>query len=345
MALTTLCEIEKLPKVDLHRHVDGSVKSELVWQLAKYQGKQLLQNSVEKLDDFLKIHQGMSVEQIMAKFDLVKSFMQTWEDIALVFYEQVIDLAKENIVYTELRFAPEYHTCQGLTLEQVVRAALYGIRKGQRYCRRDPALSDVKVKLILCIARECGMAMSKKVAQIAISFQDAGVVAVDLACNEAKYPPELHVPAYSLINRSRLYGTAHAGEFGDTPISNIRACQRMLRVNRLGHANGIAKHSDLLSYCSKGKIGIEICPISIKTSGGIKSFNELELNVLESAGVLFNINSDDPALFGKSLSENILAVATVYQWSLNDIIQKMRDAVEMSFQSEVEKKQLVQMYF
>jgi len=246
MKKITLAQIKKMPKVELHRHVDGAVDPGLVWHLAKEDGLELPQPTSSALSEYLRIRRGLPVKDIMAKFDVVVSVMQSWKNISCVFYNQIIQLARENIVYAELRFAPGFHTEKGLTLEQVIRAALQGMRQGMKECRLNPNLPEVEAKLILCIARDLSAWQGRQVAQKGVFFQDAGVVAIDLACNEDGYPPELHFAAYRDTFNSRLERTAHAGEFGAEPARNIRTALRRLRCRRLAHAREITQHSDLL---------------------------------------------------------------------------------------------------
>lgn len=345
MEKITLDQIRKMPKVELHRHVDGAVDPWLVWHLAKEEGIELPQKTSQALAEYLRIRKGMTVKEIMAKFDLVVSVMQSWKNISCVFYNQIIQLARENIVYAELRFAPQLHTKKGLTLEQVIRAALHGMRLGMKECRTNPNLPAVEAKLILCIARDRNTLQGRQVAQTGVFLQDAGVVAIDLACNEDGYPPELHLAAYQDTFNSRLGRTAHAGEFGSEPARNIRACLRTLRCSRIAHARELTQHDDLLRYCAHNKIHIEICPISNLTCGVVNKLEDLCLDKLQETGVSFSINSDDPALFGASLSFNLFITADVFSWSAKEIVELNKNALQNAFIRQEDKDRLVRKWF
>jgi len=345
MSFVTLQQIKEMPKVELHRHADGAVNPKLVWRLLKKEKISVPQRTAQQLGRFLRIHPGMPVEEIMAKFETVLSVMQSRENIELVFCEQVLDLARENIVYAELRFAPEKHRKKGLSLEEVIKAALRGIRRGMIECKVRDGLSEVEARLIVCIDRKCKVKESKPIVQAALAFKEQGVVGIDLVCNEILYPPELHTEAYELTFESNIGRTAHAGEFGDNRLQNIKTAQEKLKVHRLGHALEITKRKDLLGFCRKNRIGIEICPVSNVVCGNAPSIESLELDVLKKEKVLFNISSDDPALFHTSLSGNLYQTAKVYKWSLEDLKDQMRDSLKISFLSEEEKQRLLEKWF
>lgn len=337
--------IQNLPKVELHRHVDGAVDPNLVLQLAKKEGIKLPKKIKYQPQNLLRIRRGMSVDDIMVKFNLVIDVMQSEKNIELVFHNQVLDLARENIVYAELRFAPQYHLKRGLTLHQVVWSAILGVKWGMEVCRRSNSLPKVEVRIILCIAREGDIETAKRVAMVAIEFEKYGVVGIDLACNEADYPPELHTEAFQLTLESGIMRTAHAGEFGNQRLKNIATALKLLDVHRLGHAVGITKSPALLRFCRENKVGIEICPLSVLTCGNISSFQELELDVLKKEGVLFNISSDDPTMFCETLSQTLYNTAKIYKWSLRDLQELMRNSLRIAFLPEEKKQELTEKWF
>lgn len=338
--IATRKEILAFPKVELHRHVDGAVNPDLVWFLARKEGLKLPCKTRRGLARFLRIHSRMSVEELLGVFGLVIACMQKQENIELVFYEQMLDLAAENIVYAELRFAPQYHTRGGLSLGAVIEAALRGVERGSRDTKESKNLSWVEARLIVSIARECDPKKSEEVVEAALKFQDKGVCGIDLACNEAVYPPELHRKAYALTFNSDLKRTVHAGEFGDQRLKNIQTSLLKLRADRLGHAIGIHESPELLSFCVDRGIGIEACPISNVICGNIPSIQALELEKFREEEIFFSINSDDPALFGVSLSETLYRTAKAYRWSFEEVEEFMRNALRMAFISHEEKLQI-----
>jgi len=336
----TLEQIQKLPKVELHRHVDGAVSPKLIWERCKEEGIEIAQKSSEELADFLRIRPGMDVEQILAQFTLVISTMQTKQGIRKIFLHQVLDLHEENIVYAELRFAPQYHTREGLSMKDVIEAALEGMRQGEMM------VSDqTKTNLIVCIARECSPEESKRVVEAVFEFQNDGVVGIDLACNEAAYPPEIHFEAYEMTFDSKIYRTVHASEFGNQRMKNIETSIRILRANRIGHAIELSKSPPLLYMCKTLSIGVESCPISNVLCGNAPSIESLRLDILDKYGILYSINSDDPALFSVSLSETLYQTAQAYNWSLSDFYRVMVSAVYTAFLPEEKQAELFSLHF
>ncbi len=334
----TLDQIHSFPKVELHRHLDGAIKPELVFELAKKDGVVLAQKDARALRDTLHIRPGMSVDEIMAQFSLVISLMQTAENIERVCYTQVLDLEQENIVYAELRFAPQYHMQKGLALEDVIAASLAGFSRGETE-------TGVMVRVIVCIARECDLEISKNVVRAARTFQRRGVVGIDLACNEAAYPPERHAGAYALTFSSKLSRTVHAGEFGRQRRKNIKTAIFDLEAHRLGHAIGLGRDRELRMICRGATIGVESCPISNLICGNIRDLRELGLRTLLREGILLSVNSDDPELFHTSLSETLFETAKAYGWGMEEIHLLMKNAVRSAFLPEREKYQLMYQYF
>jgi adenosine deaminase len=329
----TLEEIQRLPKIDLHRHLDGAVKPSLLFQLAKKDGFALPVKDLEGLRKHFQVTKEMSLAEILAKFKLVIDLMQTPENLQKVAYEQVMGLAKENIVYAELRFAPQYHTEQGLSHEEVMANVLEGFKKGYEE-------TGVITNLIVCIDRACEPELGCQIARSALSFQDKGVVALDLACDEASWPPERHKSAFELVFDSRLGQTVHAGEFGNQRLKNIAAAIDLLRADRLGHAIVLPKDDQLLEKVRARRIGVECCPLSNLVCSLIKDLKELCLDKYLAKGILFSINSDDPAMFDKTLSDNLLAVCQSYGWGKQELEKIFTNSLEMAFMTNYQKTKL-----
>lgn len=334
--------IQKLPKVELHRHLDGAVKPEVIFSLARKSNIDLSVHNLKELKQYYLITKKKSVEEIMRKFDMVISLMQTSENLQAIAYEQVRDLKHENIIYAELRFAPQYHTRQGLNITEVIENVLIGMRKGYKEF-------GVITNLIICIARESEPRNGEEVAKTALEFQNdknsVRVVGVDLACDEATYPPERHASAYRLTFGSKLKRTVHAGEFGNQRLKNIKIAIELLRADRLGHAVPLPEDKKLLEVVKKRGIGIESNPLSNVISHTVRSIEGLHLDIYLREGIKFAICSDDPAMMFTSLSDNLLTVCRKYKWGLKELKTIMTNAIEMAFITEKEKQSLKEKVF
>jgi adenosine deaminase len=256
--------LQSLPKVLLHEHLDGVLRTQTVVELAKDAGYTgLPTNDPAQLAQWF--HQGAnqgSLAKYLEGFEHTIAVMQTEEALERIAYEQAEDLSRDGVVYYETRFAPLFHTARGLTHQQVVTAVLKGMARGKQDF-------GVQSGLIICAMRS--MNVSLEMAELAVDFRARGVVGFDLAGEEGGFPPKKHVDAFHYIQRENFNITIHAGEgFGKESIwQAIQYCG----AHRIGHgtrliediavADGRAvKLGDLAQYVLDKRIPLEICLIS-----------------------------------------------------------------------------------
>lgn len=345
-----LKEIQKFPKIDLHRHLDGDVLEEDIFLLAQRAKIPLPVKTAGELKDYFRQLRENDLKSLFQKgFGLITGVMQTEENLAYVAFREAEHLAQDGIIYAELRFAPQYHTGesayyghaqsgprQKLNYQTIIRAVSRGLKRGEKEF-------GVKTKIIVCIGREAEPEVGVKVAKAAIDCIPDGVVALDLACDEATYPPGRHLPAFELTFDSPLKRTVHAGEFGNQPYENIKTAIFKLKADRLGHAISISQHEDLLKTVVEKKIGLEFCPLSNKVCGFVKSHRDLNINNLIGRGTLVSINTDDPGIFDFTLSD---ALADVLKDSADPprvLRQFQINAINSSFLNQDEKNKLLKL--
>src|SRR5258706_1990434 len=206
MAPLTLDFIEKLPKTDLHCHLDGSLRIETILDLAKKQKVKLPAEDPDKL--FKLIYAGErcgSLDEYLQAFDITVSVMQTDEALYRTAYELVEDCARENVRYLEVRYSPMLHTQRGLKLAPIVESVIQGLRAGERDF-------GVRSGVILCGIRSISAESSLRMAELCVAFKNRGVVGFDLAGAEYNYPAKDHKEAFQLILNNKVNCTANAGE-------------------------------------------------------------------------------------------------------------------------------------
>ena len=342
--------IKKFPKIDLHRHLDGDVSEEDIFLLAQRANIPLPVKTAGELKDYFRQLRERDLPSLFQKgFGLITGVMQAEENLEYVAFREVEHLAQDGIIYAELRFAPQYHTGesiyyshvqsgphQKLSYQTIIRAVSRGLARGEKEF-------GVKTKIIVCIGREAEPEVGVKIAQAAIDCMPDGVVALDLACDEASYPPERHRPAFELTFDTPLKRTVHAGEFGNQPSENIKTAIFQLRADRLGHAIPINRHEDLLNAVVEKKIGLELCPLSNTICGFIKSHRDLNINSLINRGALVSINTDDPGIFNFTLSDVLADVLKDSVEPLRDLRQFQINAVNSSFLNQDEKNKLLKL--
>lgn len=336
---------EDVPKAQLHVHLDGALPVEDIFRIKQILGIRLPEvpeDTRESLEQYYHVDQGErfdtpeAFDKFLRKFGPVIALMQTAGGIREAARAHVRDLAKQKHVYAETRFAPQYHRAKGLSLHDVIHEALLGLQEGNLE-------TGVLTKLIVCIGRECDRDTSIAVAHAAAAFKDHGVVALDLACNEESFPPELHVDAYRIATALRLKRTVHAGEFPKDRaqrVKNMRTALDALQANGLGHAIPLADENGIIDRVVRERIRVESCPLSNLKSGAIDDIRELKLDKLLRAGVPVSLSTDDPLMFGTSMADVLQATCETYGFGLEDVRNFTLNAVESAFCDDEEKAQL-----
>lgn len=349
-SVLSLEAIKKFPKIDLHRHLDGDISEEDIFLLAQRANSPLPVETAGKLKDYFRQLRERDLPSLFQKgFGLITGMMQTEENLEYVAFREVEHLAQDGIIYAEVRFAPQYHTGesayyghaqsgprQKLNYQTIIRAVSRGLKRGEKEF-------GVKTKIIVCIGREAEPEVGVKVAKAALECLADGVVALDLACDEATYPPERHLSAFELTFDTPLKRTVHAGEFGNQLSENIKTAIFKLRADRLGHVISISQHEDLLNAAVEKKIGLELCPLSNTVCGFIKSYQDLNINSLINRGALVSINTDDPGIFNFTLSDVLAEVLKDSADPSRDLRQFQINAVNSSFLNSDEKNKLLKL--
>lgn len=260
--------IRQLPKVDLHVHLDGSLRVETVLELAGERNVQLPAMDPEGLSKLLIQDDATSLVEYLKAFDVTLSVMQDYESLRRVAFELIEDCAKENVWYVEVRYSPLLHQRKGMKLTQIVDAVIEGLTEGWRKY-------GVQWGIIICGMRMTDPKFTLQMAELCTAYKHRGVVAFDLAGAEAENPAKKHREAFQLILKNNVNVTIHAGEaYGPESIAQaLHDCG----AHRLGHAVRLKENGDLLNYCNDHRVPLEICLTSNLQTGAV---NELEFHPL-----------------------------------------------------------------
>src|ERR687883_811928 len=224
-------QIRRAPKVLLHDHLDGGLRPGTIVELARETGySHLPETDPDKLGVwFREAADSGSLERYLETFSHTVGVMQTREALVRVARECAEDLAADGVVYAEVRYAPEQHLEQGLTLEEVVEAVNEGFREGERRARENG--HRIRVGALLTAMRHA--ARSLEIAELANAYRDQGVVGFDIAGAEAGHPPTRHLDAFEYLKRENAHFTIHAGEAFGMP--SIWEALQWCGAERLGH--------------------------------------------------------------------------------------------------------------
>lgn len=318
-------EIKKLPKIELHLHLDGSIPIELASQLTG-----LSQEAVkEKMIAKDKCH---NLSEYLTKFDFPISIMQTKENLTLIATNLVNKLASEKVIYAEVRFAPMFHTKKGLTYEEVIEAVLLGLKSNKQ----------IKSNLILCMMRGASREENLKTINMAEKYLNKGVCAIDLAGAEDKYPIDNYLELFKIANQKGIPYTIHAGENG-----SAEEVKKAIEIGakRIGHGIHAIEDETVLNLIKEKNILLEICPTSNVQTNTIDKYQDHPIKQFYEKDIPLSINTDNTTVSNISLNQEYLKISKYFNFNVSDYQKINLFALEHSFLNKLEKQELKKKYF
>ncbi|SCG43047.1 adenosine deaminase [Micromonospora inositola] len=313
-------DIVKVPKALLHDHLDGGLRPATIVELAAEVGHELPTTDPVALGRwFAEAANSGSLERYLETFAHTVAVMQTAPALRRVARECALDLAADGVVYAEVRFAPEQHLEQNLTLDEVVEAVVAGFVEGSAQAAH--AGTPIRVGTLLTAMRHA--ARSQEIAELAVRHRDAGVVGFDIAGAEAGFPPTRHLDAFEYLQRENFHFTIHAGEAFGLP--SIWQAIQWCGADRLGHGVRIVDDivpgpepvlGRLAAYVRDKRIPLELCPSSNVQTGAAPSIVEHPIGLLRDLRFRVTVNTDNRLMSGTSMSREmaLLVEAFGYGW-------------------------------
>jgi len=324
--------LRRLPKAELHCHLDGSVRPETMIELAREYRVTLPRDDADALRDFMRVDDARNLEDYLMRFDTTLSVMQTEEALERMAYELAIDVAAEGVRYIEMRFAPPLNTLQGLTLQQTVEAPLRGIAKAQRE-------TDITARVIVCSLRHYDLALSLELAHLAVGYKDHGVVGFDLAGGELGNPASRHAAAFAYCAEHGLACTCHAGE-GDGADS-IRQAVHDCHAHRIGHATRLLEDPALVEEVHERGIALELCLTSNVHTRATDRYETHPLKQFLARGMNVCLNTDNRLMSATTLVDEYHHAATHCDCTFDELAGMALDGFRSSFLPEAEKRAMV----
>ena len=329
--------IQRAPKVLLHDHLDGGLRPTTVLELARenhYTGL-----PTDDPDDlgrwFIADTPGSDLVRYLEGFAHTVAVMQTRDQLERVASETAYDLARDGVVYAEIRFAPELHLHGGLTLHEVVRAVLDGFIHGTALAAAEGR--RIIVRTLLSAMRQA--TLSETIAELAVEFRDDGVCGFDIAGPEDGFPPTQHLRAFHLVQREDFHMTIHAGEAFGLP--SIWEAVQFCNAERLGHGVRIAddivevdgshRLGRLANFIRDRRIPLEVCPTSNVHTGAAASIKTHPIELLRQLRFRVTLNTDNRLMSGISLSSEFESCATAFDWTLEDMEWLTLNAAKSAF--------------
>jgi len=329
----TLDRIREAPKVLLHDHLDGGLRPATIVELAHETGYDELPTSdPEELAAWMTV--GADRKDLLLyleTFAHTVGVMQTREALVRVAQECAEDLAADGIVYAEVRFAPEQHLEEGLTLDDVVEAVQEGFRRGSEH-------TGIRVGTLLTAMRTA--ARSLEIAELAVRWRDRGVVGFDIAGAEAGYPPTRHLDAFDHVRRANFHLTIHAGEAFGPP--SIWEALQLCGAERLGHgvrlvddievgAGGRARLGRLAHLVRDRRVPLELCPTSNVHSGAAGSIEAHPIGLLMDLKFRVTVNTDNRLMSATSLSQELARLVVAFGIGWERIARLTINAMKSAF--------------
>ena len=315
-------EIKKLKKVELHLHLDGSVMLDTA--------SDLVNCDMDKLKrEMIACDKCSDLSEYLTKFDLPISMMQTKEALKKVAVDLVSYLKSENVIYAEVRFAPMFHTKNGLSYDEVVEAVIEGLNID----------NTVKTNLILCMMRGMNRDDNVKTIETASKYLGKGVCAVDLAGAEDKYPLEEYLELFEIAKIKGIPFTIHAGENGS--YSEIDKAI-LVGASRIGHGIHAIDNANTIDLLKNNNILLEICPTSNVQTNTVDYYGDNPIYKFYRLGVRVSINTDNVTVSNISLSNEYFKLYEMFGFSLEDFRKINKMSLEGAFLTDAEKIELLE---
>ncbi len=326
--------LRALPKIDLHRHLEGSLRLRTLAEIAEENGIDLPSYSIEDLRPFATVtDEEPDFHRFLAKFAFLRRFYPTQEAVERVAYEAVDDAAEDNVKYLELRFNPvALARAQGFPLEAVTSWVCEAVEEAQRE-------RDIKTNLIIQIGRDEDLKTAWELAEVALAHRHQGIVGLDLAGDEKRYPARPFADVFRHAKSEGLHVTIHAGEVGGP--ENVEEAVQRLGAERVGHGVRSVEDGRVVKLLRERNVTLEVCPTSNIQTGLVERFWHHPLPELLALDIPVSINTDDPSVSDTTLTDEYHLVMSAMRVSLDQIKRSIVTAAEASFQPANDRQQLV----
>lgn len=315
--------LARMPKVELHLHLEGSIPLATLWRLIeKYNGT----SEVKSLSALQQKFQYTNFPHFIETWVWKNNFLREYEDFTFIAEAVAHDLADQNIRYVEAFYSPGDFARHGLTAQGLTEALLTGLNR-----HRD----KIEIKLIADLIRDFGPTNGERWLREIAEVKNIGVVGIGIGGSEHAFPPEVYESVYELAREFGFRTTAHAGEAAGA--KGIWGAIKNLKVDRIGHGTRATEDASLISYLVESQIPVEMCPISNVRTGVVADLKAHPIRRFYDQGILLSVNTDDPKMFNTSLLEEYEALVEVFGFDATDIKRLVTNAVDSAWCDENKK--------
>lgn len=318
-------DFSNIPKIENHLHLEGAIPLESLWTLIqKYGGDK----SVSNVDQLKEKFKYQDFNHFLDIWLWKNRYIREYEDFTFLSDSVFKDLAKQKIKYAEIFISPsEYRNT--MEVQKIIEAISKSINGN----------TDIRVNLIVDVVRNLGPENAMRTLYEINEVKDLGIIGIGLGGQEKEYPPELFTDVFEKARGFGFRTTAHAGEAAGP--QSIWGAIKHLKVDRIGHGTRAFEDPELLKYLADNKIPVELCPLSNLRTKVINSIEEHPVRIFIDLGIPVSINTDDPKMFGNSLSEEYQLLKDSFYFSDYDIKEMIVNSIRTTWLNENEKSSLI----
>lgn len=325
-------KFENLPKIELHCHLDGSVRPETIIDIAKEEGISIPYYDTENIrKEVTAPAECKSLDEYLKRFEIPILVMQSKSSLRRITFELLEDASKENVKYIEVRFAPLLHIKKGLTLEDVIESVLAGINEAEmRY--------DIKGNIILSCMRFMTVDKAFEVVEAGRKYLDSGVVAIDLCGSEGEGFCEKFIEPIALARDYGYRVTIHAGETGIG--KNVLEAVELLGAERIGHGVFIKDCANAYNIVRDKGITLEMCPTSNIQTKAIDTFKNHPIYDFHKAGIRVSVNTDNRTVSDTNMTNECQILLREFSINFEEYKQIYLNSVDAAFVNDEMKEWL-----
>lgn len=320
---------KKLPKIELHCHLDGSVRANTIIDIAKNENITLPSFDENEIKKLVQVPEDCtSLNEYLKRFDLPNMIMQTKEGLERVAFELLEDAASENVKYIEIRFAPQLHTQGGLSFKEIIQSVINGVNKAEK-------IYDIRGNVILSCLRHMSVEDADLTVESGKEFLNKGVVAIDLAGPEEE---GFAVKFKSVIDKARGYSykvTIHAGEAASG--QNVIDAIKLLGAQRIGHGVRIKDMKEAYDLVKNNNVVLEMCPTSNIQTKAIEDFKQYPLLDFYKDDIKVTLNTDNRTVSNIDLTYEINLISDNFKFSNEDYKKIYLNSIDATFADEETK--------
>ncbi|MCR5052357.1 MAG: adenosine deaminase [Streptococcus sp.] len=323
--------LKDLAKAELHCHLDGSISLEVIRQLAEMANITVPESDKELKQLVVAPENAESLMDYLKTFDFVRPLLQTKEALHLAAYDVARQAAQENVIYTEIRFAPELSMDEDLSASETVEAVLAGLKQAEEEF-------GIVAKVLVCGMKQSPKEVTRDIFEHVVELAEKGFVGFDFAGNELDFPP---AQLADLIKETQALGlpmTFHAGECG---CAHYIADSIALDIKRIGHSTAIYNQPELIQEFIEKGVTAELCLTSNLQTKAAKSLDEFPYLALKNAGAKITINTDNRTVSDTNLTKEYALFVRHFGVSVADFLAFNKNAIQASFTNEAQKAELL----